>query len=98
MRLNAADELPRQRDIASGMTTFDERLALPVMGHRRVVLLSAREANCQFSFVALRTQAQIDAEYRSFPRGPRQYFANKLCQADKIFPIGNLRVSRFFAI
>src|ERR1035437_8953237 len=93
-RLYPAHKLPRQPHIARGMAHLDHGLQLPIMGHVRVIMDRMGQRDRGLAFVALWTQAQIDAKDRSLTSVAGEQFRGLLCQPDEVFPIGNLRSPR----
>src|SRR5271157_6448966 len=64
------------------------------MGNVGVVMDRVRQRDRGLAFVSLRTQTQIDAEYRTFACVARQDFGGLLCQTDEIFAVGDFRPFR----
>ena len=95
--LHPAHKLARQPHIARRMAHLDHGLQLPVVGHVGVVMDGVGQRDRRLAFVALGTQAQIDAEDRPFASVAREQFGGLLGQPDEVFAVGNLRSWRFHA-
>ena len=97
-RLHAANELAGQILISGGVARLDEHLQLPVMGTVLVVAQGVAQGHRGLTFVALRTQPQINAEDRTLARGAGESFGNHLGEADKIFAQRQRGFGRKFTI
>ena len=53
-------------DIPCRVPNFDQGLALPIVGGLGIIAQGIGETDREFTFVALRPQAEINAEYCAF--------------------------------
>jgi hypothetical protein len=68
------------------------------VGGDGVVVQGVRQINGEFAFVALRAQAEIDAEDRAFRRGAGEDVGDLLGQANEVFAVGDGCGGRLFPV
>ena len=80
------------------MPDLNQGLAFPVVGSLGVISQRIGDTDRELAFVALRPQAEINAEHCAFSGRPREDFGDLLRQSDKIFAIRNRRGGCLLAV
>src|ERR1051325_2906883 len=83
---DAANKITRQLPASSRIADFNECLQLPIVGLMGIITQRLGQPDGRFALIALRTQPEVDAEYRSFVGHSGKDPSKKLRLANKIFP------------